>query len=51
VDVGADEEVHFLRQAVVGAAFEQIVEGTAVEIDVVLGDSGYEATRVAPLGA
>lgn len=51
VDIGADEEVHFLRHAVVGAAFEQIVDGTAVDIDVVQSPSGYEATRVAPLRA
>jgi ribosome-associated translation inhibitor RaiA/cold shock CspA family protein len=49
VDIGADEEVHFLRHAVVGTAFEQIVEGTTVEIDVVQGTSGYEASRVALL--
>jgi len=46
VDIGADEEVHFLRHAVLGTPFEHIVEGTTVEIDVVQGASGYEASRV-----
>ena len=49
VDIGADEEVHFLRHAVVGTPFEQIVAGTTVEIDVVQSASGYEASRVALL--
>jgi ribosome-associated translation inhibitor RaiA/cold shock CspA family protein len=49
VDIGADEEIHFLRNVVVGDAFEMINEGAAVEVDVVESDSGYEATRVALL--
>ena len=49
VDIGGDEEIHFLRHVVVGDAFERINEGTAVEVDVVENDSGYEATRVALL--
>ena len=51
VDIGADEEVHFLRHAVVGTAFEEIVEGSTVEVDVVQGSSGYEASRVVWLHA
>jgi CspA family cold shock protein len=50
VDIGADEEVHFLRQVVVGDAFDSITEGMAVEVDVIEGPDGYEAVRVAPLG-
>ena len=49
VDIGGDEEIHFLRQVVVGAAFEMISEGTAVEVDVVDNGSSLEATRVALL--
>ncbi len=49
VDIGGDEEIHFLRHVVVGDAFEMINEGTAVEVDVVENGSGYEATRVALL--
>ena len=49
VDIGGDEEIHFLRQVVVGDAFEKINEGTAVEVDVVENGSSLEATRVALL--
>jgi ribosomal subunit interface protein len=49
IDIGADEEVRFARQTVVGEAFESITEGMAVEVDVIEADQGYEATRVVPL--
>lgn len=49
VDIGEDENVHFLRQAVSGGDFEQMREGMAVEVDVVESPDGYEATRVTPL--
>jgi cold shock CspA family protein len=49
VDIGADEEVHFLRQAVVGGAFEHITEGMAVEVDVIESPAGYQATRLVAL--
>ena len=49
VDIGEDEDVHFLRQAVVGGAFDRLSEGMAVEVEVVEGPGGYEATRVVPL--
>ena len=49
VDIGADEEIHFLRNVVVGDAFEMINEGAAVAVDVVESGPGYEATRVALL--
>ena len=46
VDLGDDEEVHFLRQAVAGGAFEELAEGMAVEVDVMETPAGYQATRV-----
>ena len=49
VDIGADEDVHFLRQAVSGGSFEDMSEGGAVEVDVIDSPEGYEATRVTPL--
>ena len=49
VDIGEDEEVHFVRHAVVGGAFDRLSAGMAVEVDVVEGPDGYEATRVVPL--
>jgi ribosomal subunit interface protein len=49
VDIGEDEEVHFVRHAVVGGAFDRLSPGTSVEVDVVEGPDGYEATRVVPL--
>jgi ribosomal subunit interface protein len=49
VDIGEDEDVHFIRQAVVGGTFDTLSEGMAVEVDVVEGPGGYEATRVMPL--
>jgi CspA family cold shock protein len=49
VDIGEDEDVHFVRQAVVGEAFDRLSEGMAVEVDVAEGPGGYEATRVVPL--
>lgn len=49
IDIGADEEVHFLRQAVQGEAFDTLAEGTTVEVDVVETDAGYMAIRVVPL--
>ena len=48
-DIGGDEEVHFLRQAVQGEAFDALAEGMTVEIDVVETAAGYMATRVVPL--
>ncbi|MGE3541599.1 MAG: HPF/RaiA family ribosome-associated protein [Candidatus Tectimicrobiota bacterium] len=51
VDIGADEDVHFLRQAVSGGSFEHMQEGTAVEVDVVESPEGYEATRVTPMSS
>ena len=49
VDIGADEEVHFVRHAIVGGAFDRLSAGMAVEVDVIEGPDGYEATRVVPL--
>jgi len=49
VDIGEDEEVYFVRQAVVGGAFDRLSAGMAVEVDVIAGPDGYEATRVVPL--
>lgn len=49
VDIGEEEAVHFLRQAVVGDAFDRLRPGMAVEVDVVEGPDGYAATRVVPL--
>jgi ribosomal subunit interface protein len=49
IDIGADEEVHFSRQVVIGEAFEGITAGMAVEVDVIEAAQGYEATRVVPL--
>lgn len=49
IDLGFDEEVHFLRQAVIGDAFESLTEGMAVEADVVENAGQYQAVRVAPL--
>jgi ribosomal subunit interface protein len=49
VDLGLDEEVHFLRQAVVGDAFESLTEGMPVDVDVVENAGKYQAVRVAPL--
>ena len=49
VDIGADEDVHFLRQVVEGGTFESLTEGMSVEVEVVDGTNGYEATRVVPL--
>jgi cold shock CspA family protein len=49
VDLGDDEEVHFLRQAVAGGSFEELVEGMAVEVDVMETPAGYQATRIVPL--
>src|SRR4029453_14934237 len=46
---GADESVHFTRQVVMGGAFERLIEGMSVEVDVMEGSEGYEATRVVPL--
>ena len=51
IDIGADEDVHFTRQVVMAGAFERLAEGMAVEVDVVEGSEGYEATRVVPLQA
>lgn len=49
VDIGEDEDVHFARHAVVGGAFDSLRVGMAVEVDVMEGPDGYEATRVVPL--
>jgi ribosomal subunit interface protein len=49
VDIGEDEGVHFLRHAVVGGAFDRLSPGMAVEVDVIEGPDGYQATRVVPL--
>ena len=49
IDIGEDEEVRFSRQTVVGEAFDSIVEGMSVEVDIVEAGFGYEATRVVPL--
>jgi CspA family cold shock protein len=51
IDIGEEEEeeVHFVRQAVVGGAFDRLNVGMAVEVDVIEGPDGYEATRVVPL--
>jgi len=49
VDIGADEEAHFVRHAVVGGAFDRLRVDMAVEVDVIEGPDGYEATRVVPL--
>ncbi len=49
IDIGGDEEVHFLRQAVQGEAFDALAEGMTVELDVVETAAGYMATRVVPL--
>ena len=49
VDIGAEEEVHFVRHAVVGEAFDRLSIDMAVEVDVLEGPDGYEATRVVPL--
>ncbi len=49
VDIGEDEAVHFVRHAVVGGAFDRLSIGMDVEVDVMEGPDGYEATRVVPL--
>ena len=49
IDIGADEDVHFTRQVVMAGTFERLTEEMAVEVDVVEGAEGYEATRVVPL--
>jgi cold shock CspA family protein len=49
IDIGADEDVHFIRQVVLAGAFERLTEGMSVEVDVTEGSDGYEATRVVPL--
>lgn len=49
IDIGEEEEVHFVRHAVVGGAFDRLSAGMAVEVDVIEGPDGYEATRVVPL--
>jgi len=49
VDIGEEEDVHFVRHAVVGGDFDKLTEGTAVEVDVIEGPDGYEATCVVPL--
>ena len=51
IDIGEEEEeeVHFVRQAVVGGAFDRLSLDMDVEVDVIEGPDGYEATRVAPL--
>jgi len=41
--------VHFVRQAVVGGDFDKLTEGMTVEVDVIEGPDGYEATCVVPL--
>jgi cold shock protein len=46
IDIGADEDVHFTRQVVMVGAFETLTEGMSVEVDVMEGSEGYEATRV-----
>jgi len=46
IDIGADEDVHFTRQVVMVGAFERLTEGMSVEVDVMEGSEGYEATRV-----
>jgi ribosomal subunit interface protein len=51
IDIGADEDVQFTRQAVMAGAFETLTEGMSVEVDVIEGSDGYEATRVVPLQA
>ena len=49
IDIGEEEDVHFIRQAVVGGTFESLTAGMSVEVDVMEGSDGYEATRVVPL--
>src|SRR4029077_1719530 len=49
IDIGADEDVRFTRQVVMAGAFERLTEGMSVEVDVMEGPDGYEATRVVPL--
>jgi len=49
VDIGEEEDVHFVRHAVVGGNFDGLAEGMAVEVDVIEGTEGYEATCVVPL--
>jgi len=49
IDIGADEDVHFTRQVVMAGTFERLTEGMAVEVEVLEGSEGYEATRVVPL--
>jgi ribosomal subunit interface protein len=49
IDIGADEDVHFTRQVVMAGTFERLTEGMSVEVDVLEGTEGYEATRVVPL--
>jgi ribosomal subunit interface protein len=51
IDIGADEDVQFTRQAVMAGSFETLTEGMSVEVDVIEGPDGYEATRVVPLQA
>jgi ribosomal subunit interface protein len=51
IDIGADEDVRFTRQVVMAGAFERLTEGMSVEVDVMEGSEGYEATRVVPLQA
>src|SRR5215467_10761709 len=43
IDIGEEEEeeVHFVRQAVVGGAFDRLSVGMAVEVDVIEGPDGY----------
>jgi CspA family cold shock protein len=51
IDIGTDEDVHFTRQVVMAETFERLTEGMSVEVDVMEGSEGYEATRVVPLQA
>lgn len=48
IDIGDEEEVHFMRQAVVGTPFERLTAGQQVEVDVVAHPEGCEVTRVMP---
>jgi CspA family cold shock protein len=49
IDIGADEDIYFARQVVMAGTFESLTEGMSVEVDVMEGAEGYEATRVVPL--
>jgi ribosome-associated translation inhibitor RaiA/cold shock CspA family protein len=49
VDIGEEEVVRFSRRVVVGDAFDHIVDGMSVEVDIVEDGFGYEATRLVPL--